>query len=113
MDLFGSKEHDARHDQVEQQLRSLAEQVAQLTIELGEARADISRLQGQVDSKMDAPDPGAMDADLADARAKLGAAKAASTEAWQEIYPQLLTSLGRVRDAIDEAGARDRKPDDE
>ena len=34
MDLFGAKEHDARHDTVEQQLRSLVEQMAQLTIEL-------------------------------------------------------------------------------
>ena len=47
-----------------------------------------------------------MDAELADARAKLGAAKAASEEAWSDIYPQLLTSLGKVRDAIDEAGRK-------
>lgn len=106
MDLFGSKDHDARHEHTEQQLRDLVEQVAQLTIELGEARADIGRLQAKLDTKLDAPDPRSMDADLADAKAKLGAAKAASTEAWQEIYPQLLTSLGRVRDAIDAAGAR-------
>ena len=113
MDLFGAKEHDARHDAVEQQLRSLVEQMAQLTIELGEARADISRLQAQLDGKLDAPDPDAMDAELADARAKLGAAKAASEEAWSDIYPQLLTSLGKVRDAIDSAGAKGSESTDE
>ena len=107
MDLFGNKEHDARHDAVEQQLRSLVEQMAQLTIELGQARADISRLQAQLDSKLDAPDPDAMDAELADARAKLGAAKSASEEAWNELQPQLLASLGRVRDAIDQAAAKE------
>ena len=105
MDLFGSREHDARHDEAERQLRELFEQVAQLTIELGEARSDITRLQAQLDSKVDAPDPDALDQDLADARAKLGAAKTASAEAWNEVYPQLATSLGKVREAIDEASA--------
>ncbi len=104
MDLFGNKEHDARHETVERELRNLAEQLAQLTIELGEARADIARLQAQLDSKVDAPDPDALDEDLADAKAKLGAAKSVSEEAWNEIYPQLLTALGMVRDAIDKAG---------
>jgi predicted nucleic acid-binding Zn-ribbon protein len=107
MDLFGTKEHDARHDTVEQELRSLAEQLAQLTIELGEARADIYRLQVQLDTKIDAPDPDALDQDLADAKAKLGAAKVASGDAWNEIYPQLLTSLDKVRDAIDSAGKKE------
>ena len=107
MDLFGNKEHDARHETVERELRNLAEQLAQLTIELGEARADIARLQAQLDDKMDAPDPDALDEDLADAKAKLGAAKSASEEAWNEIYPQLLTSLGKVRDAIDKAGRKE------
>lgn len=113
MDLFGNKEHDTRHDAVEQQLRSLVEQVAQLTIELGEARADISRLQAQLDTKLDGPDAHAMDAELADARAKLGAAQAASEEAWNEIQPQLLASLGKVREAIDEATAKEPDATDE
>ena len=113
MDLFGNKEHDTRHDAVEQQLRGLVEQVAQLTIELGEARADIARLQAQLDTKMDAPDAEAMDEELAEAKAKLGAAKSASEEAWNEIQPQLLASLAKVRDAIDKAGAREPDPTDE
>lgn len=113
MDLFGNKEHGARHDAVEQQLRGLVEQVAQLTIELGEARADIARLQAQLDTKMDAPDAEAMDEELAEAKAKLGAAKSASEEAWNEIQPQLLASLAKVRDAIDKAGAREPDATDE
>ena len=113
MDLFGNKEHDARHDAVERQLRGLVEQVAQLTIELGEARADISRLQAQLDTKLDAPDPEAMDADLADAKAKLGAAKSASEEAWNEIQPQLLASLAKVHEAIEKAGAKEPEAADE
>ena len=113
MDLFGIKEHDARHDEVERRIRDLAEQVAQLTIELGEARADIARLQAQVDAKLDAPDTEALDADLADARAKLEAAKEASETAWNDLYPQLLSSLGRVREAVDTAGRKETSSSDE
>ena len=110
MDLFRDKEHDQRHDDTEQQIRALAEQVAQLTIELGEARADINRLQAE---KLDAPDPEALDDDIADAKAKLAAAKDASSDAWNDVYPQLVTSLGKVRDAIDAAGNDPEKGPDE
>ena len=111
MDLFGIQEHDARHDQVEQQLRSLLEQVAQLTIELGEARGDIARLQDELGSKVGVPDVDAesLDAGVADARVKLTAAQEASTEAWSEIYPQLTASLAKVRAAIDDAGSKDEE----
>ena len=43
MGPFGSKEHDVRHDTVEQELRGLAEQVAQLTIELSRVRHAIDK----------------------------------------------------------------------
>lgn len=106
MDLFGIKEHDERHDEVEHQIRALIEQVAQLTIELGEARADITGLQSRLDTKLDAPDPTALDADIADAKAKLSAARTASESAWSDIYPQLQESLEKVRDSIDSASAQ-------
>lgn len=107
MDLFASKEHDARHEATERELRSLAEQVAQLTIEMGEVRADIRRLQD------DAAGAGDLDEDLAEAKAKLSAATAATEEAWAEVYPQLLKSLAKVRDSIDAAGAKEPEQDDE
>ena len=110
MDLFGTKEHDARHAAAEAQIRDLLEQVAQLTIELGQTRADIRHMQAQLEGKMDTPDADAFDEDLADARAKHGAAKSASEEAWREIYPQLATSLGKVRDAIDGASKDEPTP---
>ncbi len=107
MDLFGNKEHDERHAATERQLRALSEQVAQLTIELGEARADIRRLQD------DAASAGELDVDIADAKAKLSAATSATEEAWSELYPQLMTSLAKVRASIDAAGTKDPEPTDE
>ncbi len=106
MDLFGSKEHDARHDDTERQLRVLAEQIAQLTIELGEARADIRRLQDDVAGA------GELDVDIADAKAKLSAATSATEEAWTELYPQLVQSLAKVRASIDAAGTKGDEPDE-
>ena len=106
MDLFGGKEHDARHDETERQLRALAEQMAQLTIELGEARADIRRLQDDVEGA------GELDVDIADAKAKLGAATSATEEAWSELYPQLMRSLAKVRESIDSAGAKETESDE-
>ncbi len=40
VDLFGLKEHEARHDEAERQLRRLIEQLAQLGIDLGVTRSD-------------------------------------------------------------------------
>ena len=111
MDLFGLKEHDERHAEVERRIRYLLEQVAQLTIDLGEAHADIRRLQREVDSKVSAADVDpaltALDEGLADARSKLGAAQSASEDGWSDVYSQLETSIGNVRDAVDAAGSTD------
>ncbi len=117
MDLFGLKEHDERHAEVERQIRHLLEQVAQLTIDLGEARADIRRLQREVDSKVSATDVDpaltALDAGLADARSKLDAAQSASEDGWSDVYSQLETSIGNVRDAVDATGSSDDDADPE
>ena len=111
MDLFGLKEHDQRHAEVERQIRHLLEQVAQLTIDLGEARADIRRLQREVDSKVSVTDVDPalteLDTGLADARTKLEAAQAASEDAWSDVYAQLDVSIGTVRDAVAAAGSTD------
>jgi hypothetical protein len=56
MDLFGMREHDARHDEGERQLRRLIEQVAQLSIDLGVTRTDIRRLSLVVEGKVDDAD---------------------------------------------------------
>ena len=52
MDLFGIKEHDERHDEVERQLRRLIEQVAQLSIDLGVTRTELRRLSLTVERKV-------------------------------------------------------------
>jgi chromosome segregation ATPase len=103
MDLFGIKEHDAQHAELAEQVRYLLEQVATLTIDLGQARADIERLRHEADSV----DPSlvALDAGLSDARAKLRAAKSASAQGWSEVYAQLQSSLADVQDEIDAAGS--------
>ena len=117
MDLFGLKEHDERHAEVERQIRHLLEQVARLTIDLGEARADIRRLQREVDSKVSVNDVdpalAALDAGLADARTKLEAAQSASEDAWSDVYAQLDVSIGTVRDAVEAAGSTDGGADPE
>jgi archaellum component FlaC len=55
MNSYGLKKHDERHAEVERQTRHLLEQVAELTIDLSEARADVRRLQGDVDTKIPIP----------------------------------------------------------
>lgn len=110
MDLFGIKEHDAQHAELADQVRYLSEQVATLTIDLGQARADIERLRHESDSV----DPSlvALDAGLSDARAKLRAAQSASAQGWSEVYAQLQSSLVTVRDEIDAAGSDDEAETD-
>ena len=52
MDLFGMKEHEQQHKDLEKHVRRLVEQVAQLTIDLGETRMQLRELAIEVEGKV-------------------------------------------------------------
>ena len=106
MDLFGLKEHDARHDDVERQLRRLIEQVAQLSIHLGATRAELqavaSQLGGKVDAGDIAPDLQELNQAVKDARVKLDAAESAAEESWDAANVELAGAVDRLRAKFNE-----------
>lgn len=108
MDLFGIKEHDGRHDEVERQLRRLIEQVAQLSIDLGVTRTELRRLALAVEGKVSEADvdPALIDlnAGIKDARAKLAEAQAAAEENWARVNEQLAASLSGLRATMEDDG---------
>ncbi len=101
MDLFGLKEHDARHDEVERQLRRLIEQVAQLSIDLGVTRTELRKLEMKVDGKVDKAelDPSiiALNESIKAAKVKLSEVKAAADEQWAGLLDGLSESLETMR----------------
>lgn len=109
MDLFGMKEHDERHDEVERHLRRLIEQVAQLSIDLGVTRTELRRLALTVEGKVTEADvdPALIDLDagIKEARVKLAEAQSAAEENWAVVNDELATSLNDLRAIIEgEAG---------
>ena len=107
MDLFGMKEHDAKHDEGERQLRRLIEQVAQLSIDLGVTRTDIRRLSLVVEGKVDDADVDeaivALNEGVKQARVKLAAAQDAAEENWSAVNDELSEAVDSLRAAIEEA----------
>ena len=107
MDLFGMKEHDARHDEGERQLRRLIEQVAQLSIDLGVTRTDMRRLSLVVEGKVDDADVDeaivALNEGVKQARVKLAAAQDAAEENWAAVNDELSEAVDSLRGAIEEA----------
>ena len=107
MDLFGIKEHDAKHDEMERQLRRLIEQVAQLSINLGVTRTELRKLGLVVEGKVTEADidPAFIAANegIKAARVKLAEAQEAAEENWAKVNEELANSLERMADAIEEA----------
>jgi hypothetical protein len=107
MDLFGIKEHDARHEEAERQIRRLVEQVAELTIDLGETRLELRQLSLEVGKKIgvDGVDPSlqGLNDGLAKARVALGESQKAAEEKWDELSTQLSDSLEDLREQLPEA----------
>lgn len=101
MDLFGIKEHDERHDEVERQLRRLIEQMAQLGIDLGVTRTELRRLSLTVEGKVTEADVDpslvALDAGIKDARTKLAETQNAAEENWAALNDQLSSSVDALR----------------
>ena len=104
MDLFGMKEHDERHDEVERQLRRLIEQVAQLSIDLGVTRTEMRRLTLTVEGKVSEAevDPGilALNEGIKDARVKLAAAQDAAEENWAAVNDELSEAIDSLRQEL-------------
>jgi len=101
MDLFGIKEHDERHDEVERHLRRLVEEVAQLSIDLSMTRTELRRLSLTVEGKVSEADVDpaliALDAGIKDARVKLAETQAAAEDQWAAVNEQLSASLDNLR----------------
>jgi len=107
MDLFGMKEHDERHDEVERQLRRLIEQVAQLSIHLGATRSDLRRLSLTVEGKVEEADVDPVIIELndgiKDTRVKLVAAQDAAEENWAAVNDELGDALDALRQSMAES----------
>jgi ABC-type transporter Mla subunit MlaD len=107
MDLFGMKEHDKRHDEVERRLRRLIEQVAQLSIDLGVTRSDLRRLGLTVEGKVTEADLDPIIVDLndgvRDARIKLAAAQDAAEENWAAVNDELGDAVDGLRKSMAES----------
>ncbi len=110
MDLFGIRTHDEQHVTTERTLRRLVEQVAQLSIDLGQTRTELRRLSLVVEGKIsaDAVDPVLVEANSAFGRAReqLGTLQASADEQWNELRQQLDA-------AVAEASARSAQLDAE
>jgi multidrug resistance efflux pump len=104
MDLFGMKEHDERHDEVERQLRRLIEQVAQLSIDLGVTRTEMRRLTLTVEGNVSEAevDAGilALNEGIKDARVKLAAAQDAAEENWAAVNDELSEAIDSLRQEL-------------
>ncbi len=104
MDLFGMKEHDERHDEVERQLRRLIEQVAQLSIDLGVTRTELRRLNLTVEGKVEDADVDPVIIELndgiKDARVKLVAAQDAAEENWAAVNDELGDAVDALRKSM-------------
>lgn len=104
MDLFGIKEHDERHDEVERQLRRLIEQVAQLSIDLGVTRTELRRLTLKVEGKVTEADldPAivSLNEGIKDARIKLAAAQDAAEEQWAAVNDELSEAIDSLRNEL-------------
>ena len=101
MDLFGIKEHDERHDTAERQLRRLVEQVAQLSIDLSQTRAELRTLSKAVEGKVSAaevdPTITGLNEEIKAARVKLKEARAVADEEWGRINDELAKSVEDLR----------------
>ena len=104
MDLFGIKEHDERHDEVERQLRRLIEQVAQLSIDLGVTRTEVRRLSMTVEGKVSDADVDptmvALNEGIKEARVKLAAAQDAAEENWAAVNDELAEAIDALREEL-------------
>lgn len=108
MDLFGIKEHDERHDEVERQLRRLVEQVAELSIDLAVTRSELRRLSLTVGGKVSEADIDPAILTLGEkvksARIKLADTQVAAEENWDAVSVGLSDALDSLREEVEASG---------
>ncbi len=109
VDLFGIREHEQQHEEFSRHIRTLYEEMARITIDIGALRADLTRVARDLEGKVSADevDPAltGLDAGLSEARTGLAEAQASSEAAWTEAYGQLERSIADVRRGVDAAAA--------
>lgn len=101
MDLFGLKEHEQQHQDLEKHVRRLVEQVAQLTIDLGETRMELRKLAIEVEGKVSTDDIDPALVGLNDgikrAREQLSEAQEANEETWDQLSDDLEDAVEVLR----------------
>ena len=101
MDLFGLKEHEQQHKDLEKHVRRLVEQVAQLTIDLGETRMELRKLAIEVEGKVSTDDIDPALVGLNDgikrAREQLSEAQEANEETWDQLSDDLEDAVEVLR----------------
>ena len=102
MDLFGLKDHGQQHEDLERHVRRLVEEVAQLTIDLGETRMQLRKLGLEVEGKVsvDEIDPAlvGLNEGIKRAREQLGQTQEAAEESWDQLSNELDTAVNDLRE---------------
>ncbi|MFA9401274.1 MAG: hypothetical protein ACERKT_09245 [Acidobacteriota bacterium] len=102
MDLFGMKEHEQQHKDLEQHVRRLVEQVAQLTIDLGETRMQLRELAIEVEGKVstDEIDPAlvGLNDGIKQAREQLSETQEANEQTWDKLSDDLDDAVEVLRE---------------
>ncbi len=102
MDLFGLKDHAQQHEDLERHVRRLVEEVAQLTIDLGETRMQLRKLGLEVEGKVsvDEIDPAlvGLNEGIKRAREQLGETQEAAEESWDQLSNELDTAVNDLRE---------------
>jgi chromosome segregation ATPase len=101
MDLFGLKDHEQQHQDLERHVRRLVEQVAQLTIDLGETRMQLRKLALDVEGKVSADeiDPAlvGLNEGIKQARKQLEETQDAAEESWDQLSNELDDAVDQLR----------------
>jgi ABC-type transporter Mla subunit MlaD len=102
MDLFGMKEHEQQHKDLEKHVRRLVEQVAQLTIDLGETRMQLRELAIEVEGKVstDEIDPAlvGLNDGIRQAREQLSETQEANEQTWDKLSDDLDDAVEVLRE---------------
>jgi hypothetical protein len=114
MGLFGDDERqDARLDALEEHIRTLTEAVQRNQMDTAACRADLLRLQAQVDAKISAEDVdpalAAFNDDLRAARKAVDESAQAASQSWAKLQEGVTETLESLRKSLSQASERLQK----